>query len=172
LLMENPSEDVYFSSSDAHVSVVGVVVHGTLYKWDEIKSVHIRKVVAETGPSGIPSWIVKALIASLLILFIAGIWLFISLIERYFGANVSTALSTIVGFLVLLLSAIRALRRRGKPEAKRVEVPEPQPFYIVSITTSEGPVEIVSSTAHWYAKRIAKAIKKARRERRLTLTGA
>lgn len=170
--MENPSEDVYFSSSDVHVSVVGVAVHGTLYKWDEIRSVHIRKVAAEAGPSGIPSWTVKALIASLLILFIAGIWLFISLIERYFGANISTALSSIVGFLVLLLSAIGALRRRGKPEAKRVEVPEPHPLYIVSITTSTGPVEIVSSTARWYVKRIAKAIDKAKRESSLTLTRA
>ncbi|HYP40823.1 MAG TPA: DUF6232 family protein [Chloroflexia bacterium] len=170
--MESPSEDVYSSSSDAHVSIVGVAVYGTLYKWDEIRSVHIRKVALETGPSRIPPWAVKTLTASLLIVFIAGIWLFISLIERYFGANVSTALSSIVGFLVVLLSAIGALRRRGKPEAKRVEVPEPHPLYIVSITTSGGPVEIVSSTAHWYVKRIAKTIKKARRESRLTLTGA
>jgi hypothetical protein len=170
--MESPSEGVYFSSSDVHVSVAGVTVHGTLYKWDEIRSVHVRKVAAETGHSGIPSWIVKALIASLVILFIAGIWLFISLIERYFGANVSTALSTIVGFLVILLSAIRALRRRGKPEAKKVEVPEPHPLYIVSIATSEGQVEIVSSAAHGYVKRIAKAINEAKRESSLTLTGA
>ena len=171
--MENPSEDVYFTSSDVHVSIAGVAAHGTLYRWDEIRGVNIRKLVIEPEPSEIPAWAGPALEISLPILFIAGAWVFISLIERYFGANVSTALSNIVRFLVILVSAVVALRRRIKPEVKKVEeVPEPYPLYTLSITTSEGPVEIVSSTAHWYVKRIAKAIKKARRESRLTLTGA
>jgi hypothetical protein len=166
--MENPSEDVYFTSSDVHVSIVGVAAHGTLYKWDEIQSVHLRKVTSEAGPSEIPAWTGRALGASLLILFIAGVWLLISLLERLFGANVSN----ILRFIRILLSAVEARRRGGKPEIEKVDVSEPHPLYIVSITTSEGPVEIVGSTAHWYVKRIAKAIKKARRESRLTLTGA
>lgn len=169
--MENPSEGVYFSSSDVHVSIAGVALHGTLYKWDEIQSVHIRKVVADTGLSGlygIPSWAIRVLVASLIILFIASILLFISLLERFFGANAAN----ILRFLTVLMSAVGGMRRGGKPEVERADVPEPHPLYIVSITTSTGPVEIVSSTANWYVKRIAKAINKAKRESSLTLTEA
>jgi Family of unknown function (DUF6232) len=165
------AEDVFFSDNVVRVSLADVQIGDRTYTLNDIRSVKVRAGSREFDPT---RWYYqrqyqgRLLVVLLVGLALAGVldWFVVGYLFDYFRHLLGNQAWDIIFFFIFLAMLIvvgRSLRKLQDPRRYT---------FVMVFYTGSGPVDVLTSQDSSYLKKIALAIRKARKAHRLTLVGA